>query len=466
MRKWLSVLLSLAILFGLCACGGAGSAGEGGKSQASGLQAGFGRENITPEKPAGLGGYSDAETRRSGLVLDYIYTTCVAFNEGDTTILVYTIDICGLNDNQMDRIRSVVTQATGVANENIFIGATHTHSAPQIAGNDEWATLFYTACSNAAKTAIADLAPVQIYAGTAQLENMNFVRHYLMNDGTYYGSNFGSIASGFKAHALEADKQIILLKLDREKGKDILMVNWQSHPASAARLDGYTDVSADFVGHTRSKLENETGMQVAYYTGASGNVTNKSLIESENTNSNNDYRAYGKVLADKIIALLPALTPVEDSGIKTTRTAFEAQVDHSWDHMIQQANEVYDLWKTVGKTEGDNLGKTYGFTSSYQARAIRTRYDLPATQTRELRAFRVGPIGFISGTYEMYCDHQMYVKENSPFDITFSITGCSGYIGNKASYEYRSYETDTGMFASGTGEAMAEEYVKLLNAIK
>ena len=134
--------------------------------------------------------------------------------------------------------------------------------------------------------------------------------------------------------------------------------------------------------------------------------------------------------------------------------------------MIEQANEVYDLWKTVGKTEGDNLGKTYGFSSSYQARAIRTRYDLPATQTRELRAFRVGPIGFTTGTYEMYSDHAIHVKENSPFDLTFVITGCSGYIGNQASYEYRSYETDTGMFASGTGEAMAAEYVKLLNAVK
>ena len=66
----------------------------------------------------------------------------------------------------------------------------------------------------------------------------------------------------------------------------------------------------------------------------------------------------------------------------------------------------------------------------------------------------------------MFSDHAEYVKENSPFDITVIITGCSGYIPNKAAYEYRSYESDTGFYASGTGEAMAEEYVKLLNAIK
>ena len=118
------------------------------------------------------------------------------------------------------------------------------------------------------------------------------------------------------------------------------------------------------------------------------------------------------------------------------------------------------------KAKGDQLAHSYGMSSVYHANAIRKRVKMGQTETRELRAFRVGSIGFISGTYEMYCDHQMYVKEHSPFDITFSITGCSGYIPNKHSYEYRSYESDTSFYASGTGEAMAEEYVKLLNAIK
>ena len=464
MKKCISILLALAIVLSLCACG-AGGSGEGGQTQTSSLQAGFGRENITPEKPAGLGGYSDAETRISGVVLDYIYPTRVAFREGEQTILVYTIDICGLIDAQMDAIRTHVTTNTGVPGENIFIGATHTHSAPQVSGNPDWKLQLHNACSMAAKAAIADLAPVSVETATAKLEGLNFVRHYLMNDGTYYGSNFGSEASGYKAHALDhADQQLILLKLDREEKKDILMVNWQAHPASAAREYDYTAVSADFVGPLRTKVENETGMHVAYYTGAAGNTNKDSRIESEKHGL--DFRKYGEKIAEHVVANIPNLTPVEASGIQTAKLDFNAEIDHSWDHMIKEANEVFDLWKTVGKEAGDNLGKTYGFTSSYQARAIRTRYDKPATEVRQLRAFRVGPIGFTTGTYEMFSDHAEYVKENSPFDITFVITGCSGYIPNKAAYEYRSYESDTGFYASGTGEKMAEEYVKLLNAIK
>ena len=464
MKKLICMTLALCILLGLCACAGSGDAG---KEQKPALEAGFGRENITPSFPVGMGGYSDAETRKSGTVLDPIYTTCVAFKEGEKTILIYTVDVCGLSDAVMEVMRAQISNITRVPNEHIFIGATHTHSAPAYGNDKTWDKLFLDAASNAGLSAIADLAPIKMETATATLENMNFVRHYLMNDGTYYGSNFGSTASGFKAHALPyADRQLILLKLDRETKKDILMVNWQAHPAAAARQVDYTGVSADFVGHTRNKLENETGMFVAYYTGAAGNTNPRSLIESENTNNNTNYQEYGKTLATKVMDAIPGLTPVEASGIQTARIAFAAEVDHSWDDKLAEANEVFSLWKNEGKEKGDALGKTYGFTSSYQARAIRTRASLPATQNREMRAFRVGPIGFTTGTYEMYSDHAEYVKEKSPFDITFVITGCSGYIGNEASYKYRSYETDTGMFASGTGEKMAEKYVELLNAVK
>lgn len=66
----------------------------------------------------------------------------------------------------------------------------------------------------------------------------------------------------------------------------------------------------------------------------------------------------------------------------------------------------------------------------------------------------------------MFFNHSLYVKENSPFDVTFIITGCSGYIPNPEAYDYRSYEADTGYYASGTGEKLAEAYVKILSQVQ
>ena len=470
MKKMISTLLALCSIFGLCACGGTSTPKSTDPSthpQAPVLKAGYGRENISPDFPVGMRGYSDSETRKTGAVLDNIYTTCVAFSDGAQTILLYTIDMCAMSEEWIGKIREYVSAFIDIPGENIYIGVTHTHSAPDVNEETQWDTMLLNGCLNAAQSAIADLAPIQLETATATLENMNFVRHYLMNDGTYYGSNFGSMESGFKAHAIEyPDRQLILLKLNREDKQDILMVNWQAHPAAAARQSEYNGISADFIGHTRAKLENETGMAIAYYTGALGNINPRSLIESENTNNNESYIEYGKTLADKIIATLPNLTPVENGGIQTTKLSYEAKIDHSWDHLLTEANEVYDIWKTVSKKEGDKLAVKYGMSSVYHANAIRNRAKLPESEMRELSAFRVGPIGFAALTYQMFSDNAEYVKQNSPFDITFILSSNWDYIGNKSSFEYRSYETDISNIAAGTGEILAEEYAKLLNSLE
>lgn len=241
------------------------------------------------------------------------------------------------------------------------------------------------------------------------------------------------------------------------------MVNWQGHPDSSTEI-GYNSIAASWIGPLRDTLEAASGMEVAYFTGASGNQVNDSRIAGEKHNLN--WKAYGEKMGELINAELGTLRPVESTGIKTARVVFPAEVDHSWDHMLEQANEVYDLWKSQGKPAGDALGKTYDFTSSYQARAIRTRAKMAATRDLELNVFRIGNIGFTTGTYEMFSDAGLYVKRNSPFEITFIITGNSGYIPSAAAYDYRSYESDTGYFAKGTAEKLAEKYVEMLNGLK
>ena len=84
----------------------------------------------------------------------------------------------------------------------------------------------------------------------------------------------------------------------------------------------------------------------------------------------------------------------------------------------------------------------------------------------EMNTFCIGGIGFTTGTYEMFSDNGIFVKENSPFETTFVITGCSSYVPSDIAYTYRGYEADTGYYARGVGEALADQYVEMLKAIK
>jgi len=469
MKKVFVLLLTAAMLLGLCACGSSGETGETQAAGTEGLQVGYSKINITPEYKVGLGGYSDAETRTAQGFIDYIYTTCIAATSGDETILIFTIDNCAAARDIADTIRAAVSPATGIAAEKIFIGATHGHNCPSMfsyPNAGQYKEDVANWCAEAAVAALADRAPAKLLQAKAEHENMNFIRHYITDDGTYVDNNtVGQYDnSQLVGHPMPTDPQMVMLKFDREGDKkDILMVNWQAHPDRASEI-GYNQISPSWIGPMRNKLEAQTGMHVAYFTGASGNQVDSSRIKSENHGYS--WTEYGEALADCAFGMIDKLEPVEGTTIKTNHYIMDVEVDHSWDHMLEEAKEVYSLWKSAGKSAGDTLAKTYDMSSSYQARAIITRAGMDETIPMELNTFCIGDVGFTTGTYEMFSNSGLYVKENSPFGTTFLITGNSSYMPVDICYTYRGYEADTGYYARGVAEALAEQYVEMLKAIR
>ena len=144
---------------------------------------------------------------------------------------------------------------------------------------------------------------------------------------------------------------------------------------------------------------------------------------------------------------------------------FEVEVDHSMDDMVAQAQIVYNHWKSTTKAAGDALAKEYGLKGVYQARGIINRAKMEKTITLELNTFRIGDLGFFTGTYEMFSTTGIHARDNSPFANTFIITGCSSYIPCKEAYDYDSYEAVSAYYARGTAEKLAEQYVVMLNDI-
>ena len=59
----------------------------------------------------------------------------------------------------------------------------------------------------------------------------------------------------------------------------------------------------------------------------------------------------------------------------------------------------------------------------------------------------------------------IHVRLHGPFENTFIITGNCRYLPCRAAYEYRSYESDTGLFAKGTAEKVADTFVDMLDEI-
>lgn len=467
MKKILSFILAMVLVLGLCACGASGS------KTGSSFSVGYGREQIMPSgNKIGMAGYGNAETRVSNSFLDYLYATCIAIrDEADTTILQFHLDLISTNETTFNQVVEAVSTATGLPAENIFLSATHTHSAPatsyDVPGMDAYRILLAEQCAKAAQAAIADLSPAEMSAGRVTLEGMNFVRHYIQESGEYVGSNFGDwTASPLKAHAGNGDPEMQILKFTRsaEGKKDILMMNWAAHPCFTDESGNGTNLSADFIGTCRSYVEAQTGCDFIYFTGAAGNQNANSKIESEAHKLNN--KTYGEKLGQTMIDQLENLTPVASGLIQTKRAIYESPINKEDCERVADAMEVVTVWETADKTAGTKKAKELGFGSVYHANSVINRSKMEGVTPIEITTVSFGGFSWVNAPYEMFAQSSLDIKEQTPFDMTFIIT-CSGkhngYIPTQEAYDYGCYESQTSKLSPGTAEALVENYVSMLN---
>ena len=431
-----------------------------------GLLAGFAKIDITPDYPIGLGGYSNAEKRISEGIVDRIYSTCIALTEDDQTVLLYTVDNCGMSSATIAKFREQLSPAVGIPEGNIFIGVTHSHNCPALAGHNQaekYTAFLVEAMIEGAKKALEDRAPAVTMAAKKTFQGMNATRHVLLADGTVAGSDWRRRNSPAIGNAGTPDSQMLLVKFAREEKKDILLINWQGHPDCSGQI-GKLMISPSFVGPLRDTVAAGSGMEVAYFTGADGNMVIDGRVPEFRHNM--DYRRYAVHMGSLALSLMDELEVVEGSGIATANTPVDTPVDHSWDHMIEAADKVYELFKQTDRPTADVLGREYNFSSCYQARAIRSRYNMGKTLTLEIGAFRVGGIGFACGSYEMFSESGLEIKSRSPYPYTLVITANSSYVPSRRAYANRCYESDTGFYAEGTAELLVDNFVELLEKIQ
>ena len=463
-KKQLAALLSLICAIGMASCANTGTK----------LLTGFGRQEIMPATSTPLAG-GDYSKRYYTEILDTLYVTCVALQQADQTILLYTMDLIAAEDLFVDPAKAAISKATGIPQENILINATHTHAAPAIRndfdGVDAYRKKFFSAMVEAAKIAIGDLSPAQVYYGSTQAERMAFVRHYKLSDGSYAGPNFGNFANGdIVGHAAPADTELQLVQFKRKGKKNVVLMNFPAHAGMNGK-QADTKLSADFPGPARDYIVANSNSLVAYFIAAGGDQTPYSNDTAEHLFAREQYREYGQALGKYAVDALSCLTRQNDVTLKlSTKTVTYNSNKDKIDKQLQ-AQTVINAARQYGVNapETVQLAQELGFTSYYEANAIKSRVSFPQIQNMELRAMTIGSLGFIFAPYEMFSTQGMYIKDNAPCDDTFIVTcseGAMGYLPSQTGVQINCYEACVTKFAYGTAEKLADDFVSMLTDLK
>lgn len=436
------------------------------------LQVGYGRVNITPDYPVAMAG--GAATRIADTYLDPLYITFIALRQQEETFLIATMDFVGAYEEYSEPARVAVSQATGIPEDHIILNATHTHASVSIrnikaVGIERYRPSFYAWTVEAAKLALEDLSPAEVWYGSTETNGMIWVRHYKMADGTYAGANYGSFKkSTIVGHASDPDTEMQLVKFVRpaQDKKDILMMNYPAHATAVKEMM----LSADFPGPAREYVEKNTDTLVAYFIAGAGDQVPSSRIPSECFSK--DYRVYGAEVGRIAVECMNNMTKLDDTQLRFRKYTFTGESNKVDLDRAEDALAVEAIWNKIGgrgTPEGKEAAKAAGFASVYAVTAILNRMHFAPTRDLELKTLAIGDIGFTFAPYEMFGASAMAIKAGSPYPMTF-VVSCSqnhdGYLPSRLGWEIRCYEAQITRFAPGTAEQLADTYVSLLKDMK
>lgn len=422
MKKILCLTLVLLMVFALVACGGDGNKDGSGDAV---FQVGFGRVDITPTEGIHLASYGDSDTRIMKEALHPFYTHAIVYKGANGKMLVaITTDMSQGGHIIMNELRPMLKERFGLEKDQILIGGIHNHNAPDYGYADEydkvWKDIFKNGCIEAVQIAMNDLAPAKAYIGRTETENMTFVRRYYLADGNMTGDNHNyNHNSTIVAHETDADEEVQIVRYVREGDhKDILLVNWQSHAAK----HGHTDnLSADYPGALRDKLDAELGVHTIFYQGACGNLNPTSRIPGEQVITEKGYAgavAVGEKLADYVIAALNT-----EGVMKEVKTG---DVNYKQDKFIGQ--ESYD----------------------------------------ESNAFSIGELSFVTLPVEFYDTLGKQIKDETPYQMTVLMgfhCGNGQYLPTLEGYKNGGYGPTNTRYVAGEGEKFVQHYLDTLNAM-
>lgn len=435
------------------------------------LIVGFGREKITPTMEVYISGGGNPKRISTG-VLDDLYVTCIAITDRtNNTVLIFTKDMQQVSSPFIDPAVEGIVAATGVPQEKVIIAATHTHSAPgQHLGRHgikEFQGIYTKGMIQAAVAAMADRSPATVAVGSTHAKGLVFVRHYLLENGTYAGSAYGDFKSApIQRQAYEAKDIVQMIRFNREGKKDILLMNLGAHGTFNGNIK-LTNISADFPGPTREHIEANSDCLVAYFMGAAGDQVPRSRHEP--LNHGLEYIGYGQKLGQYVLDAQDSMEIAQAGELQLQRWTLTAKANKNDMDRLSQAEEVYDAFLKGSYKLANPLVKQYGFVSPYEARAICIHSKQGETRDVQLAALSFGDVAMTFGAFEMFGDTGVDIREKSPYPMTFVVSqslATNDYIPAPIGFKLRCYEAYSSHFAPGTAERITDEYIRVLKEMK
>jgi neutral ceramidase len=445
-------------------------------THASELRMGVAAVDITPPLGIPLAGYYHA--RGADGVLDPLFSKALVMEVNGTRAAWVALDLISVTRAVTDQARSAIQQATGIPGEHVMIAATHTHTAPALAGRggrdvtlgkDESLSAEYTEqlpskIAESVRLANDRLEPGQLRAAKGHCEDLTFNRRYFMRDGTV-GWNPGKLNPNIVMPAGPSDPEVGILYVEKPNatGPTQSIATWVNF-AMHTDTTGGRRISADWPGALSRVLAGYHGDD--HFTmvtlGACGNLNHLDFSWRWPQTTPIEQHRIATILGASVFQAYKNLQPVSPASLQAKTAIVELALPEVTPEQIAEAKATL---AAIQDDRGANFMK--------QVRAYRV-LDVAGREGRphrvEVQAISLGrDVAWITLPGEVFVELGLAIKQRSPFPHTHVVTMANeniGYIPDRRSYAEGNYEPESARCGPGSGEQLVEAAVTLLKTLR
>ena len=429
------------------------------------FEVGFASVVVNPEMGAPIYGYFVPRFAKG--ILDDLTTSALALRCNGKTVIMVSIDNCGIARNVIEDIARAISLATGVAEDDLFIGCTHTHTAPFAQPMDQfpmdpedakkYAAFLTVRTAEAAKQALADLKPAKMgYAVGHAPDRIAYIRRYRMKDGSVM--TCPPVNDPNIDHPIGTlDQRVNVIRFDREGGSSIVIVNYGLH----ADTIGGELISADWIHWVKKTLRLALdGTECLCFVGAQGDVGSTNVYPTKGDMNDTEIsfdnemkspgmaRFVGRALAGTVLQVYDKVEYVDVDEIAIIQKVLRVPANVPAKEDLPRAHE----YKKLHDEGRDDLIPYEAMElTTVVAEALRMcrmehgpdHYDL------NLSGLKIGPIAFIGIPGEPFTEIGVKIKQAEGWAMicpSINTNSEGEYFPSESAFDEGGYEARTSTY--------------------
>jgi len=440
------------------------------------LKVGYAVSNIDPMIGIELEGYY--QIRKCEGIKDSLEVTVLALECGSKRVALITLDLCLIQTAFANRLRAFVSEATGLAKDEIYVSCTHTHTAPYTRESDEfpleqaYGNFLIHRVADAVRTALADLAPAKMGFRVGEAKNVAFLRRYRMKDGSIR-TNPGVNNPDIVAPIGEVDERVNVLRFDREGADTVVLVNFGNHPD----VVGGNLISGDWPSILRRTVEKSLdNVRCIFFNGAQGDVNhvnvhpkdgdlNQMFIDFDDVaRGHNHAQHIARVVTGAVLQVFDKVKYVEANDLSSLEKTIHVPSNKPTPEEMPEARRIHELHEAGRDAELPYKGMMLTTMVAQAARMVNLEHA-PDAFPMNLIGVKIGPVALIGIPGEPFTGVGQGLKTSESFELVCPscITGgYEGYFPMQDSYSEGGYEAGTSRFKAGCAEYIVKEGKQLL----